>query len=179
MRSHNIAIKDRHLATKFGQFFSQYFGNTGFACSRETGEPDTESLLMSRWIRFGKDSGNFRPRKPFRKTLTCVKIFMTHACAGKRKNLAAVRNFVGLDIPIFLRQVNKFLKRNHPHAKLFSKLLQQVLRIIWTVKRFPVRIQSGTGMIAADDEMVGAVVSSNESVPQGFAWSSHAHGQRQ
>src|SRR5262245_59018787 len=145
MRAHHIAIQDRHLATKLSQFFSQHFGNTGFACSRETSAPDKEPLLMSRWIRSGKNGGNLRSRKPFRKTLACLEIFTTHARAGKRKKLGVVRNFVSLDISLFVRQVNKLIKRNHRHAKLFSKPLEQVLCIVWPVKRFPLRIQSGAG----------------------------------
>jgi hypothetical protein len=34
-------------------------------------------------------------------------------------------------------------------------------------------------MITADDHVIGAVVSPDDRVPDGFSWSGHAHGERQ
>ena len=54
--------------------------------------------------------------------------------------------------------------------------LEQFLRLVRPVEWFAVGIFSGTGVVAAYDQVRTAVVLANDAVPDGLAWSAHAHG---
>jgi len=58
-------------------------------------------------------------------------------------------------------------------------LSQQLLSIERPIKRPPTGIVAGACVIAADDEMAGAVILADDCVPQRLARATHAHRQRQ
>ena len=58
-------------------------------------------------------------------------------------------------------------------------LRHQLLRVVRAVERLAGRVVAGAGVVAADDEVVGAVVAADDRVPQRLARAGHAHGQRQ
>src|ERR1043166_5706745 len=81
---------------------------------------------------------------------------------------------------LILREVRSFaLDKNHAlerHCLNFQFLFvcgQQLLRLVWSIKRFACRILAGSRMIASDDDVRAAVVLPNDGVPHRFAWSSH------
>ena len=56
---------------------------------------------------------------------------------------------------------------------------QELLSVVRTVEGSAARVDAGAGVVAADDEVIRAVVSPNQGVPHGLTWTGHAHGQRQ
>ena len=60
-----------------------------------------------------------------------------------------------------------------------SCFLKSCLRVVWAVEGLAVGVVARTGVIAADDEVSAPVVLADQSVPDRFARSAHAHRQRQ
>ena len=60
-----------------------------------------------------------------------------------------------------------------------SKLPDQFLGVVRSVERLSVRIFAWPGMVAADDQVVRAVIAPDDRVPERFLGPGHAHRQRQ
>src|SRR6202158_69286 len=73
--------------------------------------------------------------------------------AGDVEHLSALRYFVGWDITVFVLQIDHHLEGNHGYAHFLLMLLEQFLGVVRTVEVLAVGILSGTGMIAANDEV--------------------------
>ena len=58
-------------------------------------------------------------------------------------------------------------------------LFEKLLGVVRAVEVLAVGIFSGAGMIAADDEVGASMILANQAMPDGFARSAHAHGERQ
>ncbi len=58
-------------------------------------------------------------------------------------------------------------------------LLEDFLGLIGAVEGLAIGVLAGTRVIAAHNEVTDAVVLADEGVPDGFAWSAHAHSERQ
>jgi len=88
-------------------------------------------------------------------------------------------DFVIGDVAILILEVDHHVERHHGHADIGFVLFENFLRFVRTIERLAVRILAGAGVIAADDEVGAAVVFPDERVPDGLAWSAHAHGERE
>src|SRR5229473_8208483 len=95
---------------------------------------------MSRWMSFQKDSGDFRPSKPFGQFPAFVEILFTDLGSGNSNAIYAVINSHGLDITLAGRMVNQFAEWNHAHSQFFAELSYQLLRFIRTIKRPVLRV---------------------------------------
>jgi hypothetical protein len=98
---------------------------------------------------------------------------------GREGDMASLRNQVLFFVAVFLGEVNHLLKRNHLDSHLILELTQQLLCIVRAVKRMTLGVHAGTCMIASDNEVIRAVVSPYDSMPDGLAGASHSHGNRQ
>ncbi len=58
-------------------------------------------------------------------------------------------------------------------------LLEDLLRLIRPIERLSVSVFARSGVVAAHDEMRATVILADQCVPDGLAWTAHAHGQRQ
>ena len=83
--------------------------------------------------------------------------------------------------PVLVRvwKIRHLLKRHNLDPELVLVLIYHVLRIVGTVEVDAAGVLTRTSMVPADDEMSCAVIFPDDGVPQGFAWSAHAHRQRQ
>jgi hypothetical protein len=45
-------------------------------------------------------------------------------------------------------------------------LLQQLLRFIWTVKGFALAVYAGSGVVAANNKVIGTMVAPDDGVPK-------------
>ncbi len=88
------------------------------------------------------------------------------------------RNFIDLFITIFIRQVYKFPECNAFNSDFVLMLCSQFLSGIRMIEGLALRILSGTGVIAADDEVICSVIPPNDHVPERFTWASHPHRKR-
>ena len=82
-------------------------------------------------------------------------------------------------VPILVREIEQLRERHHGDADLVLELPDQILGVIRTVERLPVESLPGPGVVAADDEVVRAVIAPDDRVPDRFSRSGHAHRQRQ
>jgi hypothetical protein len=62
--------------------------------------------------------------------------------------------------PLF-RYVGQFMERDRPNTELVVKVLDQLLRIKWTIEGFTCSILTAAGVVVTDDDMVGSIVTSN------------------
>ena len=65
------------------------------------------------------------------------------------------------------------------HADLVLVLPDQLLRVVRAVERLAGRVVARAGVVAADDQVVRAVVAPDDRVPERLARPGHAHRQRQ
>src|SRR5215204_5929611 len=179
MRAHDVAIELRHLSTRFEQEDRQDRRSCGLPGAAKTREPDTESLAVSRWIRLGQDFSRLRPREPRRQETPLTEEFLAHLGAGDRCRAGALGNVRGFLVAILIREIEEFREGHHGDADLVLELPDQLLSIIRSVEWLPVRIFAWSGMVAADDHVVRAVIAPDDRMPEGFTRPSHAHRQRQ
>ena len=75
--------------------------------------------------------------------------------------------------------VDHISKRHDRNVELVRIFLQELLRLIRTVKRLAIAVRSGARMVTANDEVRATVVFSNERMPERFTRAGHAHCERQ
>jgi len=71
------------------------------------------------------------------------------------------------------------LERNDFDAEFLAVCFNGVLSIIGAVKILASAVFAGPSVVAADDEVRGAVVFADDGVPDCFSGSTHAHGERE
>src|SRR5678815_4938971 len=118
---------------------------------------------------------HLRPRKPRRQWTPALQKILPHFRTRNRCRTMPLCNQRRLFVTLLFREIYHLGKEQRLHSDLRSVFSQQALRIVWSIKRLVVRINSRTGMIATDDEVVCAEVATNNGVPDRLAWSSHAH----
>ena len=104
---------------------------------------------------------------------------VTQVGARQIERPLALQNLVDRRIRVRLFDEHHQLERHHGDAEFFLVLAQQVLGVIRTVERLPMRIAAGTGVVTPHDEMGAPVVFSDDRVPDRFTRSAHPHRQRQ
>src|SRR5439155_2251229 len=118
MRADYIAVKQSHLSTMFHQQNRQNIGDRGFTGSAETGEPNAKASLMSRRSKLGKNSRDFGPREPIRKSVPFSEIIGSNLSTRNRSSDGSGCDFVRFLIASFGREVNQLLERYHLNADL-------------------------------------------------------------
>ena len=179
MIANDVAVEQRHLPAKLLKQHGQYFRRRRFARRAETRKPDTKTLLVPRRINVGDRVRHFRPREPRRQLRAATAIPLAHHRARKLRGRDVRADLVHVFITIFLRQINKLAKRQHAYADLFRVALDELLRGVRRIKRLTGRVVTGARMIASDDHVICAVVSTDQRVPQRLTWPGEPHCERQ
>ena len=179
MSAHHVAVELGHLAPRLEQENRQHRRGRRLAGAAQPGEPDAEPLAVARRIRLGQDLGRFRSREPGRQEPPLAEELLAHLGPGDRRGPCAFGNARSFFVAILIRQIQELGERHHRDADLVLVLLHQILRVIRTVERLAGRVLAGAGVVAPDDEVIGAVVAADDRVPDRLARSGHAHGQRQ
>ena len=89
------------------------------------------------------------------------------------------RHLVLGPVLVAVRQVGHHLEGHDLDAQLVAVLLDGRLGVVGPVKLLAAAVLARAGVVAADDEVGGAVVLADDGVPDGLARAAHAHGQRQ
>jgi len=179
MSADNVAVQNRHLPAAFHQEDGEDLGDGRLSGSTQPRKPNATTPLVQ-WRRDTRqDSRSLGSREPVREYPSVVQIMLPDLRPGYGGRFHTGRNSILLFIAIFLRQIDHLFERDHLDADLGFKPLQQLLRVVGSVKGFSLRVLSGSGVISTNDEMVDAVVSPDDRVPDRLARSTHPHGQRQ
>ena len=91
----------------------------------------------------------------------------------------ALGDFVGGHVLALVREIRHLLEGHHLDAELLVVLHDGVLGVVGPVEVLAVLVLAGAGVVAADDEVGGAVVAADNGVPDCLAGAAHAHGQGQ
>ena len=154
-------------------------GGGRLAAAAQPGEPHADPLSVARRVRLAEDARHLRPREPLRQRHAGVEVLIAHLGAGDRRRADARGHPRDLLVAVLVGQVRQLAERHHAHSELVGVLGHQLLGVIGPVEGLAGGIVAGPGVIAADDEVVGAVVAQDDRVPEGLAGPGHAHGQRQ
>ena len=176
--AHHIAVQDRDLATMLHQECSQDIGCRRFSRAAQTGKPEADTLTMARWIGFRENIRNLRSGKPCRQGLAMVQILLTHLRTGDRGRPGAFLDAVNLFVALFIGQVDECTKGDRLDADLIGIFSDKFLGVIGAIKGFALGIVAGARMVTPDNQMIAAIVAPDNRVPECFARSPHAHGQR-
>src|SRR6185436_5568066 len=179
MGAHNVAVEHRHLTPVFEQSRSQDFSGRRFPCTGKTCEPETESLLVTRRMCFGKDRGDLGSREPTRQCTAKLQVFFAHFRSGDRSRVLSFRDARCLFVAILFGDVEQLRKRHWLNTDLITVLREELLRVIWSIEGTVLGVAAGAGVIAPDDEVIGSEVAADEGVPQCLTRSGHTHCQRQ
>lgn len=99
----------------------------------------------------------------------------TELSSGDVGSRSALGNLV--DRLVFVRtgKVSHSLEGNHLNVELILVLRNQLLRVVRAVKVLSLRVLAWSSVVSADNEVGRTEVLSDDSVPEGFTRSSHAH----
>src|SRR5437868_15189085 len=89
--------------------------------------------------------------------------------SGNIQDAGAIADFVVRDIFVLVLEVDHHVEEHHGHADIRFVLLEYFLGLVRSIKRFAIRIVAGTSVISAHDEVSGAVILTNNSVPDGLS----------
>src|SRR6266404_3873289 len=140
-------------------------------CSLEN--PSSED----RFLRTRSPSNRVTGRPPVSRNL----VSNTLAMVGAR-DVQDARPFgylVSGEIFVLIFEVDHHVERHHGDADFRFVLLEDFLGLVGTVERLAIGVLARTGVVAAHDKVATTVVLANQSVPDGLAGSTHAHGQGQ
>ena len=177
--AHQIAVEQSdRTSAHLEEFGDQSVGDGRFARSRKPGKENGDALFVPRRIAAAQFLHHFGIGEPRRDVAAFIEA-LAQFRPGDVEHLGALRYFVGRNVTVFVLQIHHHLEGNHDYTHFLLMLLKQFLGVIRTVEVLAVGIFSGTGMIAADDEMRAAMIFANQAVPHCFTRSAHAHGERQ
>ena len=89
------------------------------------------------------------------------------------------RNLVFWFVFILVGEVGHLLEGHDFDAELVAVPFDCVLGVVGSVELLSFGVFAGSGVVSAYDEVGGAVVLADDGVPDGFAGTSHSHGQRE
>src|SRR5687767_2722100 len=158
MRTHHIAVEHGDLPAMAEEETEQNIRGGGLAGAAQTCEPDTEALTMAWQIRFREDGRHFRSREPFRQRTSLAEVLIADLCAGERAHVRVGWKIRRLFVTIAGLVVDELAEGDHGHADLRLVRRHELLRVVGSVEGTPVRVEARAGVIAADDEVIRAVV---------------------
>src|SRR4030095_6656808 len=138
--------------------------------------PYPTALRAPRRIRLSQDLRYLWASKPFWQPPAFIQILLAYLSAGNTDGPHGRRRGGGFYIPSFSRNVYQLNKRDYTHPDIILILRHQFLSLIRVIERSPLMIGPWTGMVAADDQMVSAVVSPDQGMPQRFTRTGKPHG---
>jgi len=137
-------------------------------------QEDGEALLEARGVRFPQHTHDFRIGEPLGDILP-------RAQAGAQLSAADVEgahaggDLVVGSVFVAVGQVDHLLEGHHFDAELLSVLFDCVLCVVGAVEVLSGGVLAWTGVVAADDEVRGAVVFADDGVPDCFSGAAHSH----
>ena len=179
MGADHIAVQQGHLTAAFQQQRGQDFSGGGLARTAQTGEPDADALAVARRVHLLQDFGGFLAGEPLGQQLALGQVFFAHLGAGDVEGSGAFGYLVDFFVAVLVRQVNQFFEFDRFDADFAGILGHHQLRFVRAVERAALAVIARTGVVAADDQVVGAVIAADDGVPDGLARAGHAHGQRE
>lgn len=144
----------------------------------EAGEEDGETLLVAGGVGLAEDLDDFRVGEPFRNRGAGAET-TTEFGSGDVERFHAGLNFIDGCVVVGIREIGHHLERDDFDAEFFLILLDGVLCVVRSVEIVALGVRAGTGVVAADDEVGCAVVLADDGVPDCFARTAHAHGERE
>ena len=142
------------------------------------GQEDGEALLEARRVGFAQHAHNLGVGEPFRDVLAGAEAG-AELSAADVENSHAVRDLVVGLVLVAVGEVDHLLEGDDFDAQFLPVLLDGVLGVVRAVEVFAGAVLAGAGVVAADDEVRGAVVLADDGVPDRLPRSTHAHGQRE
>ena len=175
----DIAVQDSRLATMLEQHGDQRLRYGGLARTAQACKPDAHALLVTWRVDFCQDLGGLFAGEPLGERFALGKIIIAHLCAGDRGDLGTRRDFAYFLIALFIHQVYQLFEGHRGNAGLFGILGEHFLGFIGAVEGLAGAVDTRTSMVAADDEMRGAMIAADDGVPDGLTRPTHAHRQGQ
>lgn len=144
----------------------------------QAGEEDGEALLGGEGVLLAQDLDDLGVGEPGGDLLAGLEAV---AELGTRNvgGVGARGDLVGGLVLVAVGDVNHLLELDHGDAELVRVLLNGDLGVVRAVVVLAVLVLAGAGVVTADNEVRGAVVLTDNGVPDGLAGTAHAHGQGQ
>lgn len=99
--------------------------------------------------------------------------------SGNIQSPDALLDLISWHVFVAVWQIGHLLELDDFDLKLISVLLNQVLRVVWTVDILAMSVLSWTSVVTTDDEVGSTVVLADNGVPESLARTTHAHSQRE
>lgn len=144
----------------------------------ETGEEKDEALLVSGRVAFAEDFDDFLVTEPVGDGGACPET-LSELSARDVESLDTLGYLIDRLVLVGGRKVGHLLEGHHLDLELVVVLDDKVLGIVGTVEVLALGVLSRTGVVTSDDEVCCAEVLTDDRVPDGFAGTSHAHGERE
>src|SRR5215470_19596610 len=149
-----------------------------FSCGWPSRSHALKGTPKLRWVTTAQLSDYLRGRKPWRQFQAhCQSASDLGARDGKGPGPA--RSLILGYVPAAVRQVNHLLEWHDLDAKLGTVLAKKFLCLIRIIEGQAVRLKPRPRMVPSHDEVGSTVVLADNGVPEGFARSTHTHGERE
>src|SRR5262245_15739155 len=102
---------------------------------------------------------------------------LAYLSAGNTDGSPGRRRGRGFYIPSFFRNIHQLIKWDYTDPDLTLILRHQLLSLIGVIERSSLMIGPGACMVTANNQMVSAVVTPDQSMPQRFTRTGKPHGQ--
>ena len=158
VRSDHVTVEHCHLPSLLHQQVREHLGRGGLAGPAEAGEPDADALPMPWRVAFGEYVGDLRPGEPAGQGATLAQVLLTHLRPRDRGRLRAFGQRRDLLVPVLAGDVHQLLEGHGLDAGLLAEPVHDLLGVVRAVERLARRVDTGTGVVPADDQVVGAVV---------------------
>src|SRR5207247_192043 len=135
-------------------------GDRRLAGTGEAGEEDREALLTTRRVGAAQLGGHLAGGEPVRYLPALCKA-ASELGARNRQHTSSSGNLLLWQVGPLVLQVEHLSERQDLHAELRAVAVKELLRVVQRVERTTTRVAAGAGMVSADDEVCGAVVSSD------------------
>ena len=165
MRAHDVAVEERDLPPALEQQLGEHVGRRGLAAAAQPGEPHAHALPVARRIGLGEDLGDFRPREPLRQRAPLVEIALAHLGARDGGRPRPRGHPAGLLVAVLIGQVHELVEGHHADPQLVAVARDHFLSVVGTIEGLALGVVARARVVAPDDEVVGAVVATDQRVP--------------
>ena len=198
LRANTVTEEERYTATALlVKSDLQRFGDGVLSRVVETSQEDDETLLASGRVAFTEclDNSATKRMKSVSRVLTGTMLqkheLVTEPirngstgleppaklCTRDIKSLYTLGYLINRLVLIHRRHISHLLEWHHLNLDLVAVLGDKVLCIIRTIEVLSLRVLPRTSVITNDNEMRRTKVLTDDSVPDGFARTSHTHGE--
>src|SRR5580700_170680 len=163
--AHQVAIQHGgRTPAHFQELGHQHVGNSGFAGTGKSGEENGHALFVTGREAAAQFRHDFGISKPRWNLAAFVQTLAKFSARDIQYAIALLDLVVG-NVFVLILKVDHHVERHHGHADVGFVLLEDLLRLIWTVEGFAIGVLTRTSVIPAHDEVGDAVILANEGVP--------------